>query len=104
MLFHTHPKYGSDRFRRIFIDHWEHWWPGRREELPADQRARVQKTVEKMIGCHYPQSGYGRYVCTECNVERICSLLLQNPVVPLAAKFALVNGLGAFLACPRLMG
>jgi len=23
LLFHTPTKYGSDRFRQIFIDHWE---------------------------------------------------------------------------------
>jgi hypothetical protein len=37
LLFHTPTKYGSDRFRQIFIDHWERWWDYRREEIPAGQ-------------------------------------------------------------------
>jgi hypothetical protein len=61
MLFQTPTKYGSDRFRQIFIDHWQKWWDYRREEIPADQRAYVQKTVEKMMGCRNPQCGYARY-------------------------------------------
>jgi hypothetical protein len=50
LLFYTPTQYGSDRFRQIFIDHWERWWDFRREEIPADQRAYVQKMVEKMMG------------------------------------------------------
>ncbi len=71
LLFHTPTKYGSDRFRQIFIDHWERWWDYRREEIPADQRAYVQKTVKKMMGCRNPQCGYARYVCPKCHEERI---------------------------------
>ncbi len=41
LLFQTPTKYGSDRFRQIFIDPWEKWWDYRREEIPADQRAYV---------------------------------------------------------------
>jgi hypothetical protein len=41
LLFHTLTKYGSDRFRQIFLDHWERWWDYRWEEIPADQRAYV---------------------------------------------------------------
>jgi hypothetical protein len=36
LLFHTSTKFGSDRFRQIFIDHWEKWWDYRREEIPTD--------------------------------------------------------------------
>ena len=45
LLFHTPTKYGSDRFRQIFIDHWAQWWDYRQKEIPADQRAYVQKWV-----------------------------------------------------------
>ena len=52
LFFNTQTEYGSDRFRKIFIDHWERWWGYRREEIPADLRDYVQKTVEeKMMGC-----------------------------------------------------
>ena len=46
LLFHTPTKYGSDRFRQIFIDQWERWGDYRREEIPADQRSYVQKISE----------------------------------------------------------
>ena len=71
LLFHTPTKYGSDRFRQIFIDHWEKWWDYRREEIPADQRAYVQKTVDKMMGCRNPQCGYACYVCPKCYEEGV---------------------------------
>ena len=77
LLFHTPTKYGSDRFRQIFIDHWERWWDYCREEIPADQRAYAQKTVEKMMGCRNLQCGYARYVCLECHEE---------PIVPFSCK------------------
>lgn len=60
LLFHTPTKYGSDRFRQIFIDHWAQWWDYRQEEIPVDQRAYVQKVVEKMMGCRNPKCGYAR--------------------------------------------
>jgi hypothetical protein len=53
LLFHTPTKHGSDRFRQIFQasgDHWERWWDYRRGEIPADQRAYVQKIVKRMMG------------------------------------------------------
>ena len=43
LLFYSPAKYGSDRFRQIFNNHWERWWDYRREEIPADQRVYVQK-------------------------------------------------------------
>ena len=86
LLFHTPTKYGSDRFRQIFIDHWERWWDYRREEIPADQRAYVQKTVEKMMGCRNPQSGYARYVCPECHEERIVPFSCKTRFCPSCGK------------------
>ena len=44
LLFNTPTKYGSDRFRQIFIDHWERWWDYHREEILADQRDYVNYT------------------------------------------------------------
>ena len=82
LLFHTPTKYGSDRFRQIFIDHWERWWDYRREEVPADQRAYVQETVEKMMGCRNPQCGYARYVCPECHEERIVPFSCKTRFCP----------------------
>jgi len=58
LLFHTPTKCGSDRFRQIFVDHWECWWDYRREEIPAEQLAYVQKIVEKMMGCRMKLPGF----------------------------------------------
>jgi hypothetical protein len=86
LLFHTPTKYGSDRFRQIFIDHWEKWWDYRREEIPADQRDYVQKTVEKLMGCRNPQCGYARYVCPECHEERIVPFSCKTRFCPSCGK------------------
>lgn len=86
LLFYTPTKYGSDRFRQIFIDHWECWWDYRREEVPADQRAYVQKMVEKMMGCRNPQCGYARYVCPECHEERIVPFSCKTRFCPSCGK------------------
>jgi hypothetical protein len=86
LLFHTPTKYGSDRFRQIFIEHWEKWWDYRREEIPADQRAYVQKMVEKMMGCRNPQCGYARYVCPKCYEERIVPFSCKTRFCPSCGK------------------
>lgn len=86
MLFHTPTQYGSDRFRQIFIDHWERWWEYRREEIPPDQRDYVQKTVEKMMGCRNPQCGYARYVCPHCQEERLVPFSCKTRFCPSCGK------------------
>ena len=50
MLFHPQTTYGSDRFRQIFIDHWDRWLDLHEEDIPAAQRAYVRKTIQKMMG------------------------------------------------------
>jgi hypothetical protein len=82
LLFHTPTKYGSDRFRLIFIDHWDHWWDSRQKEIPADQRTYVQKMVEKMMGCRNPQCGYARYACPKCYKERILPFSCKTRFCP----------------------
>jgi hypothetical protein len=86
LLFDTPTKYGSDRFRQILIDHWERWWDYRQEEIPTDQRAYVQKTVEKMMGCRNPQCGYARYVCPECHEERMVPISRKTRFCPACGK------------------
>jgi hypothetical protein len=86
LLFHTPTKYGSDRFRQIFIDHWERWWDYRREEIPTDQRAYVQEMVEKMMDCRNPQCGYARYVCPACHEERIVPFSCKTRFCPSCGK------------------
>ena len=86
MLFHTPTKYGSDRFRQIFIDHWEQWWDYRREEIPADQRTYVQKIVKKIMGCRNPQCGYARYVCPKCHEELIVPFSCKTRFCPSCGK------------------
>ena len=78
MLFHPQTTYGSDRFRQIFIAHWHRWLDLHEEDIPADQRAYVRKTIQKMIGCRNPQSGYARYVCPGCGDERIVPFRNEN--------------------------
>ena len=46
MLFHPQTTYGSDRFRQIFIDHWHRWLDLHEEDIRADQRAYVRKTIQ----------------------------------------------------------
>jgi hypothetical protein len=94
MLFHTATQYGSDRFRQIFIDYWERWWDYRREEIPADQQAYVQKTVEKMMGCRNPQCGYARYVCPQCHEERIVPFSCKTRFCPSCGKVRTVEWVG----------
>ena len=51
LLFHTPTKYGSDRFRQIFIDYWERWRYYRRKALPADRRAYVRVSPTLVREC-----------------------------------------------------
>jgi hypothetical protein len=95
LLFHTPTKYGSDRFRKIFTDHWERWWDYHREEIPADQQAYVQKMVEKMMGCRNPQGGYARYVCPECHEERIVPFSCKTRFCPSCGKVRTDEWVGA---------
>jgi len=86
MLFHTPTQYGTDRFRQIFIDHWACWWDYQRETIPADQRAYVQKVVEKMMGCRNPHNGYARYVCPNCHEERLVPFSCKTRFCPSCGK------------------
>ena len=86
MLFHPQTTYGSDRFRQIFIDHWDHWLDLREHEIPADHRAYVRKTIRKMMGCRNPQSGYARYVCPGCGDERIVPFSCKTRFCPSCGK------------------
>ena len=86
MIFHPRTTYGSDRFRQIFIDHWHRWLDLHEEDIPADQRAYVRKTIQKMLGCRNPQSGYARYVCTGCGEERIVPFSCKTRFCPSCGK------------------
>ncbi len=82
MLFHPQTTYGSDRFRQIFIDHWHRWLDLHEEDIPADQRAYIRKTIQQMLGCRNPQSGYARYVCPGCGDERIVPFSCKTRFCP----------------------
>ena len=95
MLFHSQTTYGSDRFRQIFIDHWDRWLDLHEEDIPTDQRAYVRKTIQKMIptqfvrcwvGCRNPKSGYARYVCPGCGDERIVPFSCKTRFCPSCGK------------------
>jgi hypothetical protein len=86
MLLHPPTQYGTDRFRKIFIEHWAEWWDRHRQSIPADQRAYVQKVVEKMMGCRHSQNGYARYVCLQCDDERIVPFSCKTRFCPSCGK------------------
>jgi hypothetical protein len=39
------------------------------DEVPADQRAYVNKTVLRLMLCRDPEGGYARYICPGCQFE-----------------------------------
>ena len=92
MLFHPQTTYGSDRFRQIFIAHWYLWLDLHEEDIPADQRAYVRKTIQTMIGCRNPQSGYARYVCPGCGDERIVPFSCKTLFCPSCGKVRTTSG------------
>lgn len=81
MLFYSQTKYGSDRFRQIFDDHWERWWDYCREEIPADQRAFVQKVVKRMMGCRNPNNDFAA-MSAPTAMRNGWIFLLQDPLLP----------------------
>ena len=61
---------GHDRFREIFREHWSTWCDLRlADEVPADQRAYVRETVQRLLLCRDPSAGYARYLCPGCQFE-----------------------------------
>jgi len=86
MLFHTPPTYGSDRFRQIFLDHWDRWYDLHQADLPSDQQAYVCDIIQKMMGCRNPQSGYARYVCPGCGDERLVPFSCKTRFCPSCGK------------------
>jgi hypothetical protein len=61
---------GHDRFCQTFDNCWEQCCFERMEdEVPADQRADVNKTVLRLMLCRDPEGGYARYVCPGCQKE-----------------------------------
>ena len=61
---------GHDRFRQIFLDHWHHWRDLRlKDEVPPDQRAYVDKIIQRLQLCRDPDGGYALYICPGCQYE-----------------------------------
>ncbi len=86
MLFQSPSHYGSDRFRQIFIDHWSDWFDLHQLDLPADQRANVCETVQRMMGCRNPECGFARYVCPGCGAERLVPFSCKTRFCPSCGK------------------
>jgi hypothetical protein len=57
LLFHAPTKYGSDRFRQIFIDHWEKWWNYLRDA--GRGRRILGKALRAIGGERFGKSFYG---------------------------------------------
>lgn len=61
---------GHNRFRQIFLDHWDVWCDWRlAKEVPYDQRANVCDIVRRMMLCRDPDAGHALYVCPGCDYE-----------------------------------
>jgi hypothetical protein len=55
---------GHDRFRQIFLDHWRRWHDLRlKDKVPPDQRAYVDKIIQRLLLCRNYDGGYALYVC-----------------------------------------
>ena len=64
-----HPT-GHDRFRQIFLDHWHRWHDLRlKDKVPPDQRAYVDKIIQRLQLCRDPDGGYALYICPGCQYE-----------------------------------
>ena len=58
----------------IFLDHWRRWHDLRlKHAVPPDQRAYVDKIIQRLMLCHRPDGGFARYVCPDCEYELLVS-------------------------------
>jgi hypothetical protein len=63
-----------DRFRQILLDNWHRWHDLRlKDAVPPDQRAYVDKIIQRLMLCHRPDGGFARYVCPDCEYELLVS-------------------------------
>jgi hypothetical protein len=79
---------GHDRFRQIFLDHWHRWHDLRlKDEVPPDQRAYLDKIIQRLQLCRDPDGGYALYICPGCQYELrvpsqwVLTYLLQNSIL-----------------------
>lgn len=88
----NHPT-GHNRLRQIFRDHWEIWCYHRLErEVPANQLAYIQKTVQQLMLCRDPDGGYARYLCPSCNFEHRVPFPCKTRFCPSYVKSAALCG------------
>jgi predicted RNA-binding Zn-ribbon protein involved in translation (DUF1610 family) len=87
----------ADLFRQIFRDHFDRWCDLRLEdEVPADQRAYVRETVQRMMLCRDPEAGYARYECPGCGFDLRVPFSCKTRFCPSCGKVrvdAWVNGI-----------
>jgi hypothetical protein len=56
--------------RNPTLDHWHHWTDLRlKDEVPPDQRAYLDKIIQRLLLCRDPDGGYALYVCPGCEYE-----------------------------------
>ena len=81
-----------DRFRSIFRNHW-HVWSDLRlvREVPPDQQAYAQKTIERMILCRDASAGYARYICPGCGFDRRVPFSCKTRFCPSCGKVKVDN-------------
>ena len=83
---------GHDRFRQIFLDHWHHWCDLRlKDEVPPDQRAYVDKIIQRLLLCRDPDGGYALYICPGCQYELRVPFSCKTRFCPSCGKVRVDN-------------
>ena len=83
---------GHNRFRQIFLDHWDRWCDLRLEdEVPFDQRANVRGIVQRMMLCRDPDAGHALYVCPGCEYELRVPFSCKTRFCPSCGKVRVDN-------------
>jgi Transposase zinc-binding domain/Putative transposase len=82
---------GHDRFRQVFLDHWDRWHEMRLEEVPYDQRTYVCDIIQRLLLCRDPDAGYARYVCPGCQYEHRVPFSCKTRFCPSCGKVRVDN-------------
>ena len=86
-----HPT-GHDRFRKIFLDHWERYCDLRlADEVPFRQQAYVRDIVQRMMLCRDPEGGYARWICPGCQYEHRVPFSCKTRFCPSCGKVRVDN-------------
>ncbi len=83
---------GHDRFRKIFLDHWDRYCDLRlADEVPFNQQAYVRDIIQRMLLCRDPDGGYARWVCPGCQYEHRVPFSCKTRFCPSCGKVRVDN-------------